>query len=85
MDVELTKIGERGQIVIPLSIRENIQAPKGTLFSIAMLDKNILVMKKVDRKELLADFNKLRASVKKFGEAELIEKVKQWKKAQNRP
>ena len=85
MDVELTKIGERGQIVIPLSIREKIQAPKGTLFSIAMLDKNILVMKKVDRKELLADFNKLRASVKKFGEAELIEKVKQWKKAQNRP
>ena len=83
MDVELTKIGERGQIVIPLSIREKIRAPKGTLFSITLLDKNILVMRKVDRQELLADFKALRDSVQKLGEAEINEEVKRWKKTQN--
>ena len=77
MDVKLTKIGERGQVVIPQSIREKMPAPKGTLFSIVLIDKDIIMMKRVDKKKLLKEFQELRSSIKqKFEEAEIVEEIK---------
>ena len=77
MEVEITKIGERGQAVIPKSIREKMSASKGTIFSIVMLDKNTIMMKRIDRKKLLDEFKVLKSSVKKkFSEAEIVEEIK---------
>ena len=77
MDIEITTIGERGQVVIPQSIREKMPAPKGTLFSVVLVDKDILVMKRVDKHQLIGEFKELRDSIKKkFTEAEIIEEVK---------
>jgi len=44
MEVELTTLGERGQTVIPKAIREQMPAPKGTLFSVVLVDKDTLVI-----------------------------------------
>lgn len=77
MQVEITTIGERGQAVIPKSIREKMPAPKGTVFTVVMVDKDILIMKRLDKKHLLGDFRVLRESIKnKLSEGEIIEEVK---------
>lgn len=76
MEVELTTLGERGQAVIPKSIRDHMPAPKGTLFSVALVDKDTLVLRRVDKKKLLGEFRDLRASVKKLSEAEIVGEVK---------
>lgn len=76
MEIELTTIGERGQAVIPKSIREQMPAPKGTLFSIALVDKDTLILRRVDKRKLLGEFKDLRASVKKFSEEEIVAEVK---------
>ncbi|MBI4146209.1 AbrB/MazE/SpoVT family DNA-binding domain-containing protein [Candidatus Woesearchaeota archaeon] len=76
MEVELTTVGERGQAVIPKSIRDQMPAPKGTLFSIVMVDKDTLVFRRVDRKKLLGEFQNLRASVEKLSEAEIVGEIK---------
>ncbi len=77
MDIKITSIGDRGQIVIPQSIRQKMHAQRGTSFSVALIDEDTLVIKKIDRTKLLGDFNKLRESIKKkFEEAELVEEVK---------
>jgi len=76
MEVELTTVGERGQAVIPKSIREQMPAPKGTLFSVVLVDKDTLVMRRVDKKKLLGEFRGLRASVAKLSEAEIVGEVK---------
>lgn len=80
MNVEMTKIGERGQVVIPLPIREKMKVQKGALFSVALLDEHTIVMKKIDREKLLADFSALRASIKKLPEADINARIKRWKK-----
>ncbi|MEK6903776.1 MAG: hypothetical protein AABW64_03970 [Nanoarchaeota archaeon] len=81
MNVELATIGERGQVVIPQAIREKMPAPKGTLFSVVLVDKDIIVMKRVDKQQLLGEFRALRNAIKKkFTEAEIVEEIKKTRK-----
>ncbi len=81
MEVELTTLGERGQAVIPKSIREQMQAPKGTIFSVVLIDKDTLVFKRIDKRKLLEDFRELRKSInKKFSEAEIVGEIKKSQK-----
>jgi len=81
MEVEFTTLGERGQAVIPKSIREKMPAPKGTIFSIYLVDKDILVMKRIDKKKLLDDFKNLRVSIKnRLNEAEIVKEIKESRK-----
>lgn len=82
MNIELTTVGERGQAVIPKSIREKMPAPKGTMFSIMLIDKNTLVMKRFDKKKLLAEFKDLRESIQeKFEDEEIVNEIKRTRKA----
>ncbi|MFH1072110.1 MAG: hypothetical protein V1743_01645 [Nanoarchaeota archaeon] len=77
MELEFTMLGERGQAVIPKSIREKMPAPKGTMFSVVLVDKDTLIMKRIDKQKLLEEFRGLRASIKKkFSEAEIVEEIK---------
>ncbi len=81
MHVELTTIGERGQVVIPQQIREKMPAPKGTLFSVVLVDKDIIVMKRVDKQQLIGEFKTLRDTIKKkFTEEEIVAEVKRTRK-----
>ena len=46
MEIEVTTIGERGQVVIPLTLRENMSIHKGDKFMI--LERgDILILKKI--------------------------------------
>lgn len=77
MDIELTTVGERGQAVIPKIIRDKMPAPKGTLFSVVMVDQDVLVLKRVEKKKLLADFDGLRSSIlRKFSNKDIVGEIK---------
>ena len=82
MDIELTTVGERGQTVIPKSIRDKMNTPKGTLFSVVMVDNDVLVMKRVERKTLLSEFKGLRDSlIRKFSDKEIVGEIKKYRRA----
>ena len=46
MNIELTKISSKGQVVIPQSIRRRIGLSEGETLSVSMID-GLIVMKKV--------------------------------------
>ncbi len=82
MDIELTTLGERGQAVIPKSIRDKMPAPRGTMFSVVLIDKDTLVMRRFDKRKLLAEFKGLRASIhQKFSDQEIVGEIKRAHKA----
>jgi bifunctional DNA-binding transcriptional regulator/antitoxin component of YhaV-PrlF toxin-antitoxin module len=82
MKIELTTLGERGQAVIPKSIRDHMPAPRGTMFSVVLIDKDTLVMRRFDKRKLLAEFKDLRGSIrKKFGDREIVGEIKRTRKA----
>jgi len=82
MDIALTTVGERGQAVIPKSIRDKMPAPRGTMFSVVLIDQDTLVMKRLDKRKLLAEFKDVRASIaQKFSDRELVSEIKRARKA----
>ena len=69
MDFEIAKIGERGQVVIPQSLREGMSIHKGDKFMV-LQKGDMLVLKKL-RAPSLDDFEKMlrkgHTHVKKHG------------------
>ncbi len=66
MNIKLTRMGERGQMVIPQSIRQAMNLARGSLFSIARLDGNTLLVRRFDEKRLYADFRKERVLIEEL-------------------
>ena len=64
--IETATMSERGQIVIPKDIRDYIGATGNTLFTVATLDEETIVMKKLDTEKLLAQFRSIRKSAQKM-------------------
>ncbi len=65
IEVEPSKMSTRGQIVIPLDIREKMGLKKDTLFMVGSIDKETIIMKKVDRSRLIKEFSRIRKSILK--------------------
>ena len=82
MEIEFTTLGERGQAVIPKSIRDRMPAPRGTMFSVVLIDKDTLVMRRFDKRKMLAEFKDLRALIRqKFSDKEIVGEIKRARKA----
>jgi len=64
--IETAKMSERGQIIIPKYIREEIDASTDTIFAVSSIDKDTIVMKKLDTTSLTAEFKRLRSKTKKL-------------------
>ena len=71
MTIETAKMSERGQIIIPKEIRDEIEVETNTIFAVSTLDKNTIVMKKLNTQELVEDFRKLRARATKISPAKI--------------
>ena len=79
--IETTKMSTRGQVIIPKDIREYMDAEENTLFTVMPLDKETLLMKKMDKKRLLEEFRMIRASIKnKLSEREIMNEIKNSRK-----
>jgi len=66
MDVEIAKMSERGQIIIPKEVREDVGASTNTIFVVSTLDKNTIVMKKLDTQSLVKEFRRIRSRTRKL-------------------
>lgn len=71
--IETTKMSTRGQVIIPKDVREYIKAEENTIFTVVPLDKDTILMKKMDKKKLLEEFRNIRSSVKEKLSAEEID------------
>ena len=71
MNMETAKMSERGQIIIPKEIREEIGASTNTIFAVSTLDKETIVMKKLDTNSLVEEFRRIRSRTKKLSPEEI--------------
>lgn len=62
--IETTRMSTRGQVIIPKGIREYIHAEEDTIFTVMPLDKDSIIMKKLDKKKLINEFRDIRKSIK---------------------
>ena len=69
--IETAKMSERGQIIIPKEVREEVDASADTIFAVSTLDKDTIVMKKLDTTSLVSEFRRLRDKAKKVSPAKI--------------
>ena len=49
----------RGQVIIPKDIRDYIKAEENTIFTVISISKDTILMKKMNKKKLLAEFRNI--------------------------
>ena len=64
--IETAKMSQRGQIIIPKDVRQDVDASTDTIFAVSSIDKDTIVMKKLDTRSLAAEFKRLRNKAKKI-------------------
>jgi len=80
--IDTTKMSTRGQVIIPKDIREYLGVERDTIFTVMPLDKDTLIMKKMDKKKLLDEFRDIRTSVKgKLTSQEIDDEIRDNRKA----
>ena len=80
--IETTKMSTRGQVIIPKDVRDYISAQENTIFTVVPLDKDTILMKKMDKKKLLQEFRSIRSSVKeKLSSEEVNNEIRANRKA----
>lgn len=82
--METAKMSERGQIIIPRGVRKQVHAETNTIFVVDTLDKDTIVMKKLDSDAWIKEFNQIRKRTKKMSSAQieaLIHEVRKEKRS----
>ena len=83
--VETTKMSTKGQVIIPKHTREFTNSTKETNFTVFPLDKETIVLKKIDGRKIVEEFRKIRAKVKnKLSEEEVNKLVHKTRQAKDR-
>jgi AbrB family looped-hinge helix DNA binding protein len=70
MDIEITKMSSRGQVVIPQGLRDKLKAREGSVFAV-FGSKDTLVLKKIelpDKKRLIDDLERIAKEGRKRAE-----------------
>ena len=76
-------MSERGQIIIPKEVREEVGASTNTVFVVDTLDKDTIVMKKFDSDAWIKKFNEMRKRTAKLSSSQveaLIHEVRKEKR-----
>ena len=88
METEITKMSSKGQVVIPLVIREKMKIKEGESFAVSEKG-NLIVIKKIEGslgEEDIETLNKIkeawadieRGKYKKMGKDEFLKEIAQW-------
>jgi len=83
MTIETAKMSDRGQIIIPKEIRQEIGASTDTVFVVSALDNDTIVMKKLDTKGIVAEFRKFRRNAKKLSPEKIEAEINAARKSKN--
>ena len=80
--IETTKMSTRGQVIIPKDVRDYVNAEENTIFTVIPLDKDTILMKKMDKKKILEEFRTIRSSLKeKLSEEEIDNEIRAHRKS----
>ncbi|MEM2131274.1 MAG: hypothetical protein QXR96_02005 [Candidatus Woesearchaeota archaeon] len=82
MEIETTKMSTRGQVIIPRDIREYIEADKDTIFAVMPINKETIVMKKINN-NLIEEFKKIRSEINKINERDISNEIKEYRKSRS--
>ena len=77
-------MSERGQIIIPKDIRNEVHASTNTIFIVSALDKDTIVMKKLDSDAWIKEFRQIRKRTRKLSPSKieaLIHEVRKEKRS----
>jgi len=74
--IDTAKMSDRGQIIIPKSVRDLIGADNGTIFAVSAVDKDTVVMKKLDTDKFIDEFRRFRRGPKKLNPREIEEEIR---------
>lgn len=88
MNIELTKLSSKGQIVIPGSIRDKLELNEGEVLAVSTKD-NIIMLKRIDNpidKEDLRTFSEIKEAWKDISEGkfkkmkseEFLKEISKW-------
>ncbi len=78
--VDTAKMSTKGQVIIPKDIRDYIDAQENTIFTVMPLDRETIIMKKLDRTKLIREFRALRAKSGRLSEKEIHEEIQAYRK-----
>lgn len=73
-------MSERGQIIIPKEVREEVGASTNTVFVVDALDKDTIVMKKLDTQSLVEEFRRIRSRTKKLSPEKIEAEIHAYRK-----
>ncbi|MFA4855158.1 MAG: hypothetical protein WC634_01045 [archaeon] len=62
--VETTKMSTKGQVIIPKETRQFTCSSENTLFTVFPLDRETIVLRKIDAEKAIREFRAIRARVK---------------------
>ena len=80
-EIETAKMSDRGQIIIPKDIRDYVGANTNTIFTIMPLDRDTIIMKKLDGLKIIREFESIRMNVKdKLTTEEINEEIAEVRK-----
>lgn len=79
-EVETAKMSDRGQIIIPKGVRNYIGAEDSTIFTIMPLDKETIIMKKLDKVKLIQEFRTIRKNAGKIAQEDINKEIKETRK-----
>jgi AbrB family looped-hinge helix DNA binding protein len=80
MVIETAKMSERGQIIIPKEIREEINAKENTIFLISALNSETIVLKKLDRVKAAQEFWRIANNADKMEDEEITRVIAEVRK-----
>jgi len=73
-------MSERGQIIIPKSVRDEVHASTNTVFVVDTLDKDTIVMKKLDSDAWIKEFRQIRKRTGKLSSTQIEELIHEVRK-----
>lgn len=81
-EIETAKMSERGQIIIPKEVRDYIGAEESTIFTIIPIDRETIIMKKLDKIKIIQELRSIRTRVKgKLTIQEINQEIEEARKA----
>ncbi len=81
--METAKMSERGQIIIPKEIRSEVGALENTIFALSSIDKDTIIMKKLNTNALVNEFRRFRNKSKKLSPFRIEEEVNAARKSRS--
>jgi bifunctional DNA-binding transcriptional regulator/antitoxin component of YhaV-PrlF toxin-antitoxin module len=81
--IDTARMSPRGQIVIPKSIRDYVGAGNESIFAVSALDRDTVVMRRLDTDKLVSEFRTLRKRAQTLSRREIEAEINATRRARH--